>query len=151
VRKQYKQKWYEDNKQRIQKHYQEHRDKLVAAAVERNRKRRQSDPIYKIRHVLGCRLRAILKKLKAKKAGDAITLLGCTLDELKVHLESQFTDGMTWDNYGFGKDKWTVDHILPLSSFDLVQPEQQLKANHYTNLQPMWCFDNIAKGNKIVS
>ena len=75
-------------------------------------------------------------------------LVGCTLDELKNHLEKQFTKGMTWKNYNYRG--WHVDHIIPCSSFDLIDPEQQKECFHYTNLQPLWGKDNIKKSNKII-
>jgi hypothetical protein len=79
---------------------------------------------------------------KSKK-GSAVRDLGCTIEELKQHLESQFGPGMSWENYG----KWHIDHIIPLSSFDLSKRDELLKACHYTNLQPLWAKDNIKKSN----
>ena len=57
--------------------------------------------------------------------------------------------GMSWSNYGKGKDKWTMDHIIPVSSFDLSNPEGQKKAFNYSNLQAMWYLDNLSKGARI--
>jgi hypothetical protein len=56
---------------------------------------------------------------------------------------------MNWDNYGFGIDKWNMDHIIPCASFDLSDPEQQKKCFHYTNLQPLWQLENILKSDRI--
>lgn len=69
--------------------------------------------------------------------------LGCTLETFKLHIESQFKLGMTWENYG----EWHIDHIFPLSKAnndDLLK-----KAVHYTNLQPLWAEENLKKSNKI--
>lgn len=75
-------------------------------------------------------------------------MLGCDDTFLKKHLESLFIDGMSWDNYGqYG---WHVDHIIPLSSFDLKDPTQQLMCTHWSNLQPLWWQDNLSKGSKIL-
>jgi hypothetical protein len=83
-----------------------------------------------------------------KRGGDRICkLIGCSPNFLKRRFESLFSPGMSWGNYGFGKDKWTVDHIQPLSSFNLVDPEEYKKANHFTNLQPLWLVSNIKKRN----
>jgi len=82
---------------------------------------------------------------KHSKTGSAVRDLGCSIDELKQHLESKFLPGMTWNNYGrFG---WHIDHIRPLSQFDLTNPEQLKIACHYTNLQPLWWRDNLSKGD----
>lgn len=62
-----------------------------------------------------------------------------------AHLEAQFAPGMTWENRG----EWHVDHIRPLASFDLTDPEQLRTASHYTNLQPLWASDNLAKGARL--
>lgn len=73
--------------------------------------------------------------------------LGCTISELKVYLESKFIPGMSWNNYSF--TGWHIDHIVPLSKFDLTDKEQYNKACHYTNLQPLWRQSNLSKGNRV--
>lgn len=73
--------------------------------------------------------------------------MGCSGQELKRYLESKFQPGMSWDNYGV--HGWHIDHIVPLSSFNLSDPEDYKKACHYTNLQPMWAIDNIKKGGAL--
>ena len=77
------------------------------------------------------------------KAGRTLELCGCTADFLVNHIEAQFQPGMTWDNYGvFG---WHIDHIVSCWRFDLTDPEQQKQCFHYSNLQPLWREDNLAK------
>lgn len=76
-------------------------------------------------------------------------LIGITIKELKVYLEKQFKPGMTWDNYGYYG--WHLDHRIPLSSFDLTKAEEQKKAFHYTNLQPLWAKENMRKHSKILN
>jgi len=83
------------------------------------------------------------------KNGSAVTDLGCSISELKTHLESKFQPGMTWDNWSF--EGWHIDHIKPLASFDLTDRKQLLLACHYTNLQPLWAFDNLSKGDRTES
>lgn len=72
------------------------------------------------------------------------TVLRCTMGFLKSHLESQFTDVMNWSNQG----KWHIDHRRPCASFDLTQEEQQRDYFHWSNLKPLWAFDNLSKGAK---
>lgn len=94
--------------------------------------------------------RRVRKRLK-RVLDDRVTMggvrdwLGCSAPELVAHIESQFAPGMSWDNRG----EWHVDHIRPLASFDLTDPAQRLEACHYTNLQPLWAADNIAKGARL--
>jgi len=73
-----------------------------------------------------------------------LDLLGCTVEELRAHLEKQFKRGMSWSNYG----RWHIDHIRPCASFDLTDPEQQRICFHYSNLQPLWAEENMRKGAK---
>jgi hypothetical protein len=101
-----------------------------------------------VNYRLGISLRTRLyQALKGNyKTGSAVKDLGCTIEELKAHLESQFQNGMSWDNYGL--KGWHIDHIIPLASFDLTNREEFLKACHYGNLQPLWAKDNLSKGDK---
>ena len=80
---------------------------------------------------------------------DSLELIGCTPEELKIHIEKQFTIGMSWDNYGtYGDNTWNIDHKIPLSSAKTKNDIYTL--SHYTNLQPMWSKENLKKGNKII-
>jgi hypothetical protein len=91
------------------------------------------------------RLNKAIKKVKSK---HTLELIGCSAEELKVHLESQFQPGMTWENYG--RTGWQVDHIYPLSKALKESEEKFNKMCHYTNLQPLWSVDNSRKKDKIV-
>lgn len=109
----------------------------------------RTDVQFKLRHHLRVRLRSAIKG--QYKAGSSVRDLGCSIGELKVHLENQFLPGMTWDNWGNSTSictKWHIDHIRPLASFDLTDRAQFLEACHYTNLQPMWSCENLSKGDK---
>lgn len=78
--------------------------------------------------------------------------LGCTRAELKAWIEGQWQEGMTWENYGgtgYDLGRWQIDHKRPLASFDLLDAAEVVRAFHYTNLQPLWCFQNHAKGAAI--
>jgi hypothetical protein len=82
------------------------------------------------------------------KSEDAsVDLTGTTLTQLRNHLESTFKPGMSWDNYGKGIGKWCIDHIDPMSNYDLTDPAQQRIACHYTNMQALWFDENGNKGH----
>lgn len=108
------------------------------------RKRLAKNPSAKIAKRLTSRISNVLKG--RTKYAHTLEFLGCTFEELKQHLEKQFISGMTWENYGRGKDKWNIDHIIPCASFNLLLEEEQRHCFHYTNLQPMWSLDNVKKG-----
>ena len=100
----------------------------------------------KLAHGLRLRLRIAMKRIRnaqpIKKAGSAVVLLGCTIQELIGYIETRFQPGMSWKN----RSRWHIDHIRPLSKFDLQDPEDLAQACHYTNLQPLWSIENIKKG-----
>lgn len=99
-----------------------------------------------INRKIGTCLRSRLNKaLKGDiKSKGTVALLGCSISELKAHLEAKFQPGMSWENWSL--HGWHIDHIVPLSSFNLSSPEELKKACHYSNLQPLWAKDNLKKG-----
>jgi hypothetical protein len=111
------------------------------------RQRYQEDIDFKLTKCLRARLHAIVRRGLGQKHGSTFTLLGCSLDELRAHLEAQFSDGMGWGNYG----EWHIDHIKPCARFDLTDPAQQQVCFHWSNLQPLWAADNIRKGARLVA
>lgn len=106
--------------------------------------RRKSDILFKLSDSLRSRLYGFLKKNCINKTNKTFDIVGCTPQELKIHLEEKFTQGMSWDNQG----KWHIDHIIPLSS--AKNEEELYNLCHFTNLQPMWAIENIKKGSKII-
>lgn len=80
------------------------------------------------------------------KTDKTKALLGYTAKELKQHLENHFDSGMTWGNYGNGKDKWSIDHTKPISKFS--KEATLMEINSLENLRPMWHIKNCSKKNK---
>lgn len=119
-------------------------EKARTASTRYKAKRFNTDPCFKLQCLLRSRLLLALKG--NAKRGSAVKLLGCTIEELKLHLEKQFQPGMTWENHAL--DGWHIDHIKPLSKFDLTDPVQLAEACRHTNLQPLWAKDNLSKGDK---
>jgi hypothetical protein len=108
------------------------------------KKKRLTDINFRIKDNMRARLNLAIRN--SPKAGPTMNLVGCSVDDLKAHLESQFTDGMSWDNYGL--HGWHVDHIKPCASFDLTLESEQKLCFHYSNLQPLWAEDNLRKSDK---
>lgn len=137
--------YYAKNKEKIAAkkalYRAKNREKIRTARRAYLEKRRKEDAGFRLRGNLSSRLHNVLKSTY-KYATTA--MLGCTKTELMDHLESMFDGDMTWENYGLGG--WEVDHIKPLAKFDLTDEEQLKQACHYTNLQPLWAFDNRSKG-----
>lgn len=172
--KAYKHYWYEMNKEltkarsrisgkkpeyraKVREHYLKNKERISASKknwshknkerlYKRHKERMTNDIQYRLSSVLRLRLNCALKGY-GYKMGSAVKDLGCTVKELMKYLESKFTNGMNWENRGL----WHIDHIEPLSSFDLSDRKQLLKACHYTNLQPLWAIENLKKGSNPVN
>ena len=84
------------------------------------------------------------------KSTHTFELLGCNIQEYRNYLEKQFTNGMTWCNYGNKIGQWSIDHITPCIIFDLSDPIEQKQCFHYSNTRPLWHIDNLKKHNKII-
>ena len=122
--------------------YNRHKSKREETKNIWRKNRYRNDPIFKMKICMSSRVRTALKQKKWLKWGKTQDYIGCTLQELKCHIEKQFIVGMYWHNYG----EWQIDHIIPVSSAKTKR--ELLKLFHYTNLQPLWAKDNLIKGAK---
>lgn len=141
----YKVDYYASNRNVESEKRRLYNKKSIKQICLRKQQRQKEDVNYKLANALRSRLNKAIKN--SQKVGSAIKDLGCSIEELKKHLESKFKPGMSWDNWS--KDGWHIDHVEPLASFDLSNAEQFKKACHYSNLQPLWAFENLRKGDKI--
>jgi hypothetical protein len=107
------------------------------------RNRRRTDPNYRLYGHLCSRVSALLGRRKNRKG--TVELLGCSVPELKTHLERQWEPGMSWDNYGLGSGKWHIDLVRPCASFNLLDPEQANQCFHFSNMKPAWHIANCSK------
>jgi hypothetical protein len=133
--------------------YQRRKDKLKSyrnghkkELSEYQTRRRRSN----IQHRLSAILRTSMSNaLNGRyKSSKTLVLLGCTMDQFKIHLQNKFTRGMSWENYG---PYWHIDHIMPCSKFDLTKESEQRACFHFTNLQPLKVRDNLSKHAKILN
>jgi len=139
----YKEKYKEKILEQQREYGRTHRETLRVSQRIRARKKRAEHPIFRITENIRRSLNLALKtRIKFISVTNNI---GCARDELIKYIESQFQPGMTWENHGNGKNKWNIDHIKPLCSFDLSKKEEQLKACYYTNLRPLWFEENNRK------
>ena len=115
------------------------------------KKRKDQDPLYKLRFLLRLRLLDALKRSvrggSVSKKHSALDLIGCSIEELKQYLESKFVAHMGWHNHG---TEWEIDHIVPCTWFDLRNPEEQKRCFHYTNLQPLFRTTREVEGIQYV-
>ena len=145
-------KWYGDNKERRKQYMKEYREKNIEKIrktkrdYERNRKAR--DPLYKLISNFRTAIYQVLKESNVEKNDHYFDILPYSQEELIKHLENQFTDDLTWDNYG----EWHVDHILPISSFNIEEmgDEEFIKCWSLDNLRPLWGEENIRKSNLLI-
>ena len=117
---------------------------ILARAKSYITKRRKVDINFRIRDQLRGRVYKAVKSKKTEKWGTTSDLLGISIRGLKKYLKNKFKKGMSFENYG----KWHIDHIVPVSKFNLKNKDEQRKAFHYTNLQPLWARENFKKSNK---
>lgn len=140
----YSKEYYKLNKEKITQKINSPEHKAIKNA--RHSKRLKTDPIFAITCRLRSRLNNVLRSSKTLKNNPTLDYIGCSLEELKQHLESQFQEGMTWDN----RKLWHIDHIRPCASFDLTDKDQIYQMMNYTNLQPLWAADNLKKHAKYI-
>ena len=144
-------KYYHTNKEHLKvyraSYYRKNYDRLKEKKKEYENSLLSNSPTFKLIKNLRRRILSAIKHQSTKKSGKSFELLGCSAEEVVIYLESEFKDGMSWENHG--SKGWHIDHILPCASFNLADPEEQKKCFHYTNLQPLWWSDNLEKGDRL--
>jgi hypothetical protein len=153
--KEYNTKWNKENQEYYKKYFEEYNKLNYEKEKERKLKWSRDNKEYSNNYQKQRKKEDILFRLKTNirtsvnrylkyKSKHTFDIVGCTPQFLKEHLESQFIDGMTWEN----RSEWHIDHIIPLSS---AKTEDELyMLCHYKNLQPLWAEDNLKKSNKII-
>ncbi len=140
-------KQYQNDKERSKKAYrkwrEENRKRHNKSINAWHKRKKEENPLYRLKANLRTRLSHLLKAKKWNKNCHFSEYLGCTLEKFKIWVESKFVPGMSWSNYG----EWHIDHIVPIS---IAQTEKEVyELFHYGNLQPLWGIDNIKKSNKL--
>ena len=147
-RKKYIENYSSLNKESINKksreYYKNNTEKAIKYSVEYKKKRRIVDDVFRISDNIRKLIQKSFLKLKHKKQSKSKDILGCSYEEFKLYLESQFQPWMNWDNYAKYNGElnygWDIDHYVPISSAKTV--EDVIRLNHYTNFQPLCSYTN---------
>ena len=139
--------YYLNNKEKKKEYNKEYRLKNKEKIKEYSRKYYSEDIQYKLITIHRNRTRRLFKEANTIKCKRTEELLGRSKQQFQDYIVSKFKKGMALDNYG--KYGWHLDHIKPCSSFDFTDPKHQEECCHYTNFQPLWWWENLAKGNKL--
>lgn len=138
--------WTLANPEHVRELNRKSKKRTQAKSLEYQKRRYATDPNFRLSRLMRCGIWR-MAKFGWKKTGKTQEYIGCTFLELRAHLERGFKPGMSWDNHGL----WEIDHITPLSWFDLTDEKQARAAWHYTNLQPLWKNENWTKLNRYVA
>lgn len=144
--KQYRIDYKIKRQETVKKYYEENKKIINSKQVKLNKFYYNNNNLYKLKHICRGRIIGFLKKTNISKKGSTFEMIGCTPQFLKEYIEKQFTEGMSWELMG---QHIHIDHIIPLSSAE--DEDGVYKLCHYTNLQPLWAFDNLSKGSKIIN
>jgi hypothetical protein len=140
--------YYHNNKESVKENHilyrANNKEKIKIGMRLAMKKHRAKNNNYRLRDNIQTLLRYHIKN----KTQSVIKYIGCTLQEYNDHISAQFTPKMNWDNYGI---YWEIDHIIPISSFNLSIPEEANKAFHFSNTQPLTITENRIKSNKLPS
>lgn len=140
-------KKFRKDKAEYDKLYRKENKTKIAANKKRWETKQKHNPIFKIKRNLRRRVHHALKG--ENKSQATFDLIGCSPEEFKSHIESQWEAGMSWDNYG--TRGWHIDHIKPCHTFDLSCPEQQKECFHFSNQRPLWATDNLTRPKNLGS
>ena len=145
---------YKKNKQYILErgkiYYKNNRVKIQNRLNKYRRKRRSEDPTFKLIDNLRRRVNQSISHCRYERTSSTRNWIGCSIKELKIHLEKQWKPGMNWENYNY--TGWHIDHKIPVhffkTNYDFSNPKIQKRCFNYKNLQPMWAKENLKKSSK---
>jgi len=146
----YHKKWSKEKRKELREYHSKWREDNREHVNEKTRlwylNRRRTDPSFKLKSNVRTAVWTCLKERNVAKYRSTFILLGYSLEKLMIHLEKQFTEGMTWDNYG----EWHVDHKKPMALFQFTSTDDEgfKECWKLENLQPLWCKDNLSKGSR---
>lgn len=139
--------WYTRNadhaKNKAKEYRESNRSKMSEWSKNYRKEREKQDPLFKLSRRIRTLIYAKFRQGGYTKRSKTFLILGCSFEEFKTHLETRFSPGMAWENYG----DWHIDHIIPVAT--ATTEEELLKLNHYSNLYPLWASDNLKKGKKV--
>jgi len=144
-------KYASENKEKLNKSKKEwaknNPDKVKSTNLKYHKNKMLNDKLYKLKHSIGNIIRDSFKRKGFSKNYKSIDILGCSIDDFKIYIESKFEDWMTWENYGNPEDgvyvvnkTWDIDHIIPLNT--ALTEEDIIRLNNYKNLQPLCSYYN---------
>ena len=145
--KQYSAEYYSKNKDKIKLKTKLYRQKNKHRRNQNHLMKVKTDLFYVLKKNIRGRIQVAVKRNSLIKDKKTLDILGCSISDLKTHLEKMFKPNMNWKNYG--KGGWHIDHIIPLS-FAQNDINAFYKLCHYSNLQPLWESENCSKGAKIL-
>ncbi len=150
ARKEYVKEHFKNNIETYRQYSKKYCDRDKHKRLAYLRRKWKEDPLYRCKHALSSSIASAAMRSSVKlpfrtKYGivqpDLERVIGCTIEQFVAYFESLFQPGMTWANHG----EWHIDHIKPVATANTIEEVERL--NYYTNLQPLWSADNIAKGS----
>jgi len=138
-------RYYARHKQRLQIEARSKSKKRMPKILEYQKYRRKTDINFAIKDRVRASINRALRNSGTHKIERTMQLVGCSIEALKAHIESQFTNGQSWEN----RNEWHIDHHVPIAAFDLNVVEEKLIAFNWKNLRPLPCQENHIKGDTI--
>lgn len=141
--REYNKSYAEKNKDSISEYQRIYHQKNKEEITLKRKIRRNTNTLVQLSHNMRAMISASFNKKGFKKSKKTERILGCTIENFKIYIESKFLEGMSWEN----RSLWHVDHYYPQSMANTAEELEEL--NHHTNLRPIWAIDNLQKNNKI--
>lgn len=141
--REYNKKWMKENYHIYKEWVNNNRDRVNEIKRKHEQNKKANNEIYKLTRIIRNSIRSSIRSRNFKKRTKTTDILGCSMEEFMIYIESTFQEGMSFDNYG----EWHLDHIIPISKADTY--DEAIRLNHYTNFQALWQIDNLKKYNKI--